>query len=55
MADRDLKGMKVAILVAEDFEQSEMTEPKKALEEAGAQAIIISPKAGTVHGVKHDE
>ncbi len=55
MADKDVKGMKVAILVAEDFEQSEMTEPRKALDEAGAKTTLISPKSGSVHGVKHDE
>jgi protease I len=31
-----ITGKKVAILVAEGFEQSEMVEPRKALEEAGA-------------------
>ncbi len=55
MAQKDLKGMNVAILVTEDFEQSEMTEPRKALDEAGAQTTLIAPKSGTVHGVKHDE
>ncbi len=55
MAGKNLEGMRVAILVADDFEQSEMTEPRKALEEAGAKTTIISPKGGTVQGVKHDE
>src|SRR5512146_49091 len=55
MAEKNLEGMKVAILIADDFEQSEMTEPRKALEEAGAETTIISPKAGTVRGVRHDE
>jgi protease I len=54
MAEKDLKGMKVAILVADNFEQSEMTEPKKALEAAGAKTTIISPKRETVRGVNHD-
>ena len=39
----ELAGMRVAILVAKGFEQSELTEPKKALEDAGAEALIISP------------
>ena len=34
--EKKLKGKKVAILVANGFEQVELTEPKKALEEAGA-------------------
>jgi protease I len=46
----DLKGMKVAILVTDAFEQIEMTEPRQALEKAGAQTIIIAPKSGQVQG-----
>jgi protease I len=49
-----LDGMRVAILVATDFEQVELTEPRKALEAAGAKTIIISPKAGQINGVNHD-
>lgn len=52
MARNDLKGMKVAILVTDYFEQVELTEPKKALEEAGATAAIVSLK-GRVQGVNH--
>lgn len=49
----NLKGMKVAMLVANGFEQSEMTEPKKALEKAGAKVDIISPEKSKVKGWKH--
>ncbi len=48
-----LQGMKVAILVAEGFEQVEMTEPRRALDEAGAQTSIVSPAKGQVQGWKH--
>ena len=48
-----LNGKTVAILVAEGFEQVEMTEPRKALQEAGAQTQIVSPAAGEVQGWKH--
>lgn len=54
MADKPLEGVRVAILCATDFEQSEMTEPRKALQEAGAEAILISPKAGEIEGMNHD-
>ncbi|HEX8950030.1 MAG TPA: type 1 glutamine amidotransferase domain-containing protein [Dissulfurispiraceae bacterium] len=54
MAEKKLDGMKVAILVADYFEQVEMTEPRKALEEAGAVTKIISTKPGQVAGFKHD-
>jgi protease I len=48
-----LAGKKVAILVADGFEQVEMTEPKRALEEAGARTSIVSPAQGEVQGWKH--
>lgn len=50
--NQKIKGLKVAILVADGFEQSEMTEPKKALDEAGAQTVIVSPSKGKVKGWK---
>jgi len=39
----DLNGKRVAILVEKGFEQVELTEPKRALEQTGAKADIISP------------
>jgi protease I len=48
-----LNQKKVAILVAEGFEQAEMTEPRKALEEAGAKTEIVSPAKGEVQGWNH--
>jgi len=48
-----LNGMKIAILVAEGFEQVELTEPKKALDDAGAHTRIVSPAKGEVQGWKH--
>jgi protease I len=53
MASNTLQGKKVAILVAEGFEQVEMTEPKAALEAAGAQTSIVSPAEGQVQAWKH--
>jgi protease I len=52
---QNLIGKRVAILVADGFEQVELTEPKKALEEAGAVTAIVSPEDGEVKGFKHDE
>ena len=37
-----IKGKRVAILVADGFEQVELTEPRKALDEAGAKTQIVS-------------
>jgi protease I len=48
-----LKGKKIAILVTDGFEQSELTEPKKALEQEGAQTFIVSPKPDEVKGWNH--
>ncbi len=53
--NKPLGGLRVAILVSDDFEQAEMTEPRKALEQAGATTKIISPSAGQITGVNHDK
>ncbi len=50
-----LNGKKVAILVADGFEQVELTEPRKALDEAGAETRIVSPSKGKVKGWQHTE
>lgn len=50
--EQKIKGLKVAILVADGFEQSELADPKKALEQAGAITSIISPVKGKVKGWK---
>ncbi|HEV2656417.1 MAG TPA: type 1 glutamine amidotransferase domain-containing protein [Ktedonobacteraceae bacterium] len=55
MQGNQLVGIRVAILVSNDFEQAELTEPQKALEQAGATTTIISPEAGEVMGMNHDE
>lgn len=52
---QQLNGKKVAILVANGFEQVELTEPKKALDEAGAKTQIVSPEKGKVKGWQHTE
>ena len=45
-----LQNIRVAILVDNGFEQVELTEPKKALETAGAKALIVSPQSQQVQG-----
>src|SRR4051794_2135816 len=47
---QSLNGKKIAILVADGFEQVELIEPRKALEEAGAQTAVVSPAGGRVKG-----
>jgi len=51
----ELTGRRVAILVADGFEQVEMTEPRRALDEAGAKTYLVSPKTASVRGFHHDE
>jgi protease I len=48
-----LEGKKVAILATDGFEQSELLEPLKALRAAGADALIVSPKAGRIKAWNH--
>jgi protease I len=51
MAQQDkLKNKRVAIVATDGFEQSELVEPRKALEEAGAKTEVISIKAGKIKG-----
>src|SRR6201993_4930018 len=50
MSGESLQGMKVAILVTEGFEQVELTEPRKALDQAGADTKVVSPKGDEVRG-----
>jgi protease I len=49
-----LSGKKVAIITENGFEESELTSPKKALEEAGAQVDIVSPQQKSVKAWDHD-
>ena len=52
---QDLSGCKVAILVVDGFEQIEMTEPRKALQHAGAQTTLVSLERGQVQGFNHTD
>lgn len=55
MTEKSLVGLRVAILATGGVEQSELEEPRKALEEAGARTTLIAPKAGKIQAMKHDE
>jgi protease I len=44
MAIASLKKKRIAILVTDGFEEVELTEPRKALDDAGAETVIVSPK-----------
>lgn len=50
-----LDGLRIAILATDAFEQSELIEPRRALEEAGAKTMVVAPNSGQIQGFRHDE
>ncbi|HEX3949855.1 MAG TPA: type 1 glutamine amidotransferase domain-containing protein [Steroidobacteraceae bacterium] len=52
---KNLNGVRVAILATDGFEQSELFEPRRALDEAGAKTEVVSLKSGEVKGWNHTE
>ncbi len=53
MAEQKLKGKKVAILAADMFERVELEQPRKALEDAGAETEVVSIHSGEIQGFDH--
>ena len=51
----ELNGLRVAVLATNGFEQVELTEPVKALKQAGATVTVVSQKSGQIQGMNHDE
>jgi protease I len=49
-----LTYFRVAVLATDGFEEPELTEPVRALRDAGAQVTIVSLKPGQIQGVRHD-
>lgn len=54
MADRQLQGKKIAFLAADGVEKVELEQPRKALEEAGAETALLSVKSGEIQARDHD-
>jgi protease I len=50
----NLKGKRVAILATDGVELVELTEPRKALDGAGAETVLVSPKRGMIKAWQHD-
>jgi protease I len=50
-----LKGKKIAILLTNGVEQSELTEPRKAIENAGGRTFLVSPAEGRIQAMKHKD
>jgi len=54
MAAQQLQGKTVAILATDGVERVELTEPRKALDAAGARTVVVSPRTGSIKGWEHD-
>ena len=55
MADKNLQGMRVAILATDGVEDAELKDPRKALDDAGAKTTLIAPKAGKIQSLNHSD
>ncbi len=51
----ELKGKRIAFLATDGVEQVELTEPWKAVEQAGGAPELISLKGGTIQGFDHHD
>jgi putative intracellular protease/amidase len=50
-----LKGKNIAILATDGFEQAELIEPRKGLDQAGAKTVVIAPGPGSIRGWKNKD
>jgi len=55
MSNESLQGKRIAFLATDGVEQVELTEPWKALKDAGAAPELISLESGKIQGFNHDE
>lgn len=55
MKGKVLEGLRVAILATNGVQETELAEPRKALENAGARTMLIAPKPGMIQSSKHGE
>jgi protease I len=55
MADKNLHGLRVAILATDGVEDAELKEPRKVLDKAGAKTTLFAPKAGKIYSMNHHD
>jgi protease I len=55
MADKNLQGLRVAILATDGVEDAELKAPREALDNAGAKTTLIAPKAGKIQSLNHSD
>jgi len=53
MAEKPLQGKRIAFLATDGVEQVELTDPWDAVEQAGAEPVLVSPKEGEIQGFDH--
>ncbi len=53
--NENLHGLRVAIVATDGVEDSELREPRAALDRAGAKTTLFAPKAGKIHSMKHHD
>lgn len=51
----DLKNLRVAVLATDGFEERELTDPRRALDDAGARTEVIAPKPGQIQAFRHHD
>lgn len=55
MGNKALDGIRIAILATDGVEQVELTEPRKAFQDAGARTTLVAPGSGKIQGMKHHD
>lgn len=51
----DLSELRVAVIATDGFEETELTEPVRALKEAGATVEVVSPQSGQIQAFQHHD
>ena len=52
---QELNGMRIAIIAMDGFEEAELTEPLRALRQAGAKVDVLSKQPGQIQGFRHHD
>ncbi|MCL4402789.1 MAG: type 1 glutamine amidotransferase [Acidobacteria bacterium] len=50
-----LTNLRIAVIATDGFEEAELTEPVRALKEAGARVDVISDKPGEIQAFRHHD
>jgi len=50
-----LTGVRVAVIATDGFEEAELTEPVRALREAGAEVHVVAPRGKQIQAFRHHD